>query len=194
MKHSFILLAFIFFMTSSNAFAVPDNIQVGEPTFTVYDSSYNIALRNKLEDDYHKKYTVKIDENHYVDTSPMGAYGREVLRPYAIIKKPYEFTLLPQCQDNKKSKQELLKEVNEDIAYYWQLDKKFHETCDSGEELYKKKLAEFKKAYGFPEVTQFHRTKIANEMRANGTMCGPMARVNMYSVPMEEWHKRKNKK
>ena len=57
-------------MTSS-AFAVPDNIQVGEPTFTVYDVSYNITLRKKLETDFHNKYNVKIDETHYIDTSPM---------------------------------------------------------------------------------------------------------------------------
>ena len=94
MKYSFILIAFIFFMTSSNAFAVPDNIQVGEPTFTVYDASYNIALRKKLEDNFHKKYTVKVDENHYVDTSPMGAYYNEVQVPYDLNKKPDDYKII----------------------------------------------------------------------------------------------------
>ena len=81
-------------MTSSNAFAVPDNIQVGEPTFTVYDASYNIALRKKLEDDFHNKYNVKIDENHYVDTSPMGAYEKEVVIPYALNSKPDDYKII----------------------------------------------------------------------------------------------------
>ncbi len=94
MKNWYLLIAFILFMTSSGALAVPDNIQVGEPTFTIYDSSYNIALRKKLEDDFHNKYNVKVDETHYVDTSPMGAYEKEVVIPYALNKKRWQDTII----------------------------------------------------------------------------------------------------
>lgn len=93
MKHSFILLAFIFFMTSSSAFAVPDNIQVGEPTFTVYDASYNIALRNKLEDDFDKKYLVR-EGNKSIYTSKFGAYYNEVQVPYDLNKKPDDYKII----------------------------------------------------------------------------------------------------
>ena len=94
MKNWYLLIAFILFMTSSGALAVPDNIQVGEPTFTIYDSSYNIALRKKLEDDFHNKYNVKVDETHYIDTSPMGAYYREVQVPYDLNKKPDDYKII----------------------------------------------------------------------------------------------------
>ena len=94
MTKRFLLALFLFFMTSSVCFSVPDTIQKGEPTFVIYDVSYNVALRNKLEDDFHKKYTVKIDEHKYVDTSPMGAYAREVIEPYDRLKKPNDYKIL----------------------------------------------------------------------------------------------------
>lgn len=68
------------FLTANISFCAPNY----DPNFKghTYDNSYNIALRNKLEDEYHKKYTVKIDDTHYLDKSPEGAYGREVLKPF----------------------------------------------------------------------------------------------------------------
>lgn len=79
MKQIFVL-ALIAVLSANIALAAPNY----DPNFKghTYDNSYNIALRNKLEDEYHKKYTVKIDDTHYLDTSPLGAYGREVLKPF----------------------------------------------------------------------------------------------------------------
>ena len=92
MTKRFLLVLFLFFMTSSVCFSAPNYDPNLKPI--VYDVSYNVALRNKLEDDFHKKYTVKIDEHKYVDTSPMGAYAREVLEPYHRLKKPYDYKIL----------------------------------------------------------------------------------------------------
>ena len=79
MKHLMITVLIVLF-TANAVFAAPNY----DPNkkWTTYDNSYNIALRNRLEDEYHKKYTVKIDDTHYLDTSPIGAYGREVLKPF----------------------------------------------------------------------------------------------------------------
>lgn len=93
MKYSFLLIAFILFMTSSSALAVPDNIQVGEPTFTIYDSSYNIALRKKLEDDYDKKYRT-CNNNGCVYNGPFNSYYWEVQVPYDLNKKRWQDTII----------------------------------------------------------------------------------------------------
>lgn len=92
MKNWYLLIVFILFLTSQTAFSAPNYDPNKKPI--VYDVSYNIALRKKLEDDFHNKYNVKIDENHYVDTSPMGAYEREVVIPYALNKKRWQDTII----------------------------------------------------------------------------------------------------
>lgn len=93
MKNSFLLIAFIFFMTSSSVLAMPD-YDKNDNTPIVYDVTYNVNLRNKLEDDYHKKYTVKVDDKHYLDTAPMGAYYQEVQVPYDLNKKPDDYKII----------------------------------------------------------------------------------------------------
>ena len=73
----FILSILIIFISASGAFAMPDNLyNEKNQKPIVYDVTYNVNLRNKLEDDYHKKYTVKVDDNHYIDTAPMDAYEK----------------------------------------------------------------------------------------------------------------------
>lgn len=92
MKH--ILVLVILLSVATPCFAVPDSIQKGKPTFVVYDTSYNIALRKKLEDDYHKKYTKIVNENLYIDTSPLGAYEKEVVIPYIQQQKSIKETII----------------------------------------------------------------------------------------------------
>ncbi len=92
MKNWYLLIVFILFLTSQTAFSAPNYDPNKKPI--VYDVSYNIALRKKLEDDFHNKYTVKVDETHYIDTSPMGAYSREVLVPYDLNKKPDDYKII----------------------------------------------------------------------------------------------------
>lgn len=88
-------LFIIFLVSSSVAFAMPDNLyNKNNQTPIIYDASYNVALRNKLEADFHKKYTKKVNDNCYIDTSPLGAYGKEVLRPYALQKKPDDYKII----------------------------------------------------------------------------------------------------
>ena len=89
MKNWYLLFLILFFMSSSAEATnmLPKNLQKGDPTFTVYDCSSDVALRNKLEDDYHKKYVKKINDNYYVDIGPMRAYEQEVVIPFAKNKK-----------------------------------------------------------------------------------------------------------
>ncbi len=79
MRNILLLISFIFVFTLSVS-AMPNYDPNQEPI--VYDVSYNIALRNKLEDDFHKKYTKEITPTYFIDTSPMGAYYWEVIVPY----------------------------------------------------------------------------------------------------------------
>lgn len=96
----FILSILIIFISASGAFATsmfPDTVQTGPAVIRTNSrevTDYNVALRNKLEDDFHKKYTKKVNDNYYIDTSPLGAYGREVLRPYALQKKPDNYKII----------------------------------------------------------------------------------------------------
>ena len=83
MKKAFILF-FVFYFISSVAHSEPyydkNNITVE------YDPAYNVALRQKLEDEYWKR--------HYVDEETINggpeAYYREVLVPYDLNKKKTE--------------------------------------------------------------------------------------------------------
>ena len=74
---------------------MPDNLyNKDNQNPIIYDTSYNIALRNKLEDDYTKKYVKQINKNYSVDTSPFGAYSREVLLPYDLNKKTDNYKII----------------------------------------------------------------------------------------------------
>ena len=83
MKRFFILF-FVFYFISSVVYSEPyydkNNITIE------YDPAYNVALRNKLEDEF--------DKRHYVDGEHMNggpeAYYREVLVPYSLNKKKME--------------------------------------------------------------------------------------------------------
>lgn len=65
---------------------------------TTYDVSYNIALRNKLENDFQKKYFVKEvvtkDSVEMVYSYPTDAYYEEVLKPYCLQKKPDDYKII----------------------------------------------------------------------------------------------------
>ncbi len=93
MKNWYFLFLILFFMSSSSVLAMPD-YDKNDNTPIIYDVTYNVNLRNKLEDDYHKKYTVKVDDNHYLDTAPMDAYEKEVVIPYALNKKRWQDTII----------------------------------------------------------------------------------------------------
>ena len=88
-----ILSILIVFISASNALAVPDTIQKGEPTFVYYDVSSDIALRNKLEANYDKKY-MTCDDNSCVYNAPLRAYEKEVAIPFALQKKYIDYDKL----------------------------------------------------------------------------------------------------
>lgn len=89
-----LLLLSLFFLASNSVFAVPDALlKDGKPTFTVYDVSDNIALRNKLEANFDKKYHHCNNNGCYYD-APLGAYGNEVLVPYDLNKKPDDYKII----------------------------------------------------------------------------------------------------
>lgn len=78
-----ILITFLaIFLTASITFAMPGYNPETDSKPKVYSTEYNDKLLKKLKDDYHKKYTVKVNDNYYIDTSPMGAYHKEVTCPY----------------------------------------------------------------------------------------------------------------
>lgn len=88
MRNILLLVSFIFIFALP-VFAMPGyNPNNNEPI--VYDTSCNIALRKKLEDDYHKKYIKEISPNEFVSTAPPGAYHKEVIAPYFRQKKNME--------------------------------------------------------------------------------------------------------
>ncbi len=78
-------------MTSSTAFSAPNYDPNSKPI--VYDVSYNIALRKKLETNFDKKYS-KCDNNGCIYNYPLGAYEQEVVIPYALNKKRDEDTII----------------------------------------------------------------------------------------------------
>ena len=51
-----------------------------------YDMSYNVELRNRLEQQYHDKCTIKYSETYSADICDMNAYTREVVIPYNHLK------------------------------------------------------------------------------------------------------------
>lgn len=92
MKNSFLLIAFIFFMSSSSVLAMPD-YDKNDNTPIIYDVTYNVNLRNKLEADFDKKYLVR-EGNKSIYTSKFEAYEREVVIPYALNKKPDDYKII----------------------------------------------------------------------------------------------------
>ena len=92
----FILSILIIFISASGAFAMPDNLyDENNQKPIIYDASYNIALRKKLEADYDKKYLhVNKDGTYgYYDT-PLNSYEKEVVIPYALNKKRWQDTII----------------------------------------------------------------------------------------------------
>lgn len=78
-------------MTSSTAFSAPNYDPNSKPI--VYDVSYNIALRKKLEANYDKKY-MTCDQNGCVYNAPLNAYYHEVQVPYDLNKKPDNYKII----------------------------------------------------------------------------------------------------
>ena len=87
-----LIFLLVFFMTSNVCFSMPGfDANNNEPI--VYDVSDNIALRNKLEANYDKKYHHCNNNGCYYD-APLGAYGNEVLVPYDLNKKPDDYKII----------------------------------------------------------------------------------------------------
>ena len=47
----------------------------------IYDDSEYQEYARQLKEKFHKKYTIQVSPTHSIDTSPMGAYEREVISP-----------------------------------------------------------------------------------------------------------------
>lgn len=84
MKNTFLIFSLISLLCSP-ALAVP-GFDKEHNTPTYYDVSYNVALRNKLEADFDKKYSTCNSQGCYYSYPPE-AYGNEVLAPYDRQKK-----------------------------------------------------------------------------------------------------------
>lgn len=77
------------FLTANISFCAPNYDPSIKPK--VYSTEYNDKLLKKLKNDFDKKYTVKVNDNYYIDTSPLNAYRDEVITPYALQKKIPEY-------------------------------------------------------------------------------------------------------
>ena len=90
MKNTFLIFSLISLLCSP-VFAVPDTITGGKITVTVYDDSYDRELFKKLDTAFWNKYTPVVtktkDCTTYTYNFPLGAYGKEVLSPYALNKQ-----------------------------------------------------------------------------------------------------------
>ena len=93
MKH-FLLMLFIF-LFGSMSFAAPD-FDTNYKTVT-YDTSYNIALWNKLVDNFSKKYLKSVEKSEYgmmhVYSYPTGSNEKEVTQVYAKEMKPDNYKI-----------------------------------------------------------------------------------------------------
>lgn len=92
MRKLLYLLCLLVF-TSGLVYSAP-NYDPNYKTVTYDQEQYNIKLRNKLEDDFDKKYiksVVKDKEGNITINFnyPEGAYQREVLDKYYELKKNY---------------------------------------------------------------------------------------------------------
>lgn len=78
--NKFFAILFIFCLTANITLAAPNY----DPNFkgVTYDTSYNITLRNRLEQQYHDKCTIKHSETYSTDICDMNAYTREVEIPF----------------------------------------------------------------------------------------------------------------
>lgn len=59
----------------------------------IYDVSYNINLRNKLEADFTKKYYKETPQGYELSAGA-NTYNYEVETPYALMKKPDNYKIL----------------------------------------------------------------------------------------------------
>lgn len=89
MKRLFSVL-FLFCLVQSVCYSAP-NYDPNNVT-TEWDPTYNVQLRNKLEDEFDKRHNI---DDHHMDGGPY-AYYREVLVPYDLNKKKMKD--LPQKQ------------------------------------------------------------------------------------------------
>lgn len=82
--NKFFAILFIFCLTANITLAAPNY----DPNkkWVNYDDSYNTALWNKLNQQYHNKCTVKHSETYSSDVCDMNAYTREVVIPYNHLK------------------------------------------------------------------------------------------------------------
>lgn len=88
---NFLLASFLIFITSSalaNPFYQPDQKPV------VYDVSYNIALRNKLEADYFKKCFKQVSPNESRQICGTNSYAKQVVQKYDLLKKPDDYKII----------------------------------------------------------------------------------------------------
>ena len=73
------------FLTANISFCAPNYDPSIKPK--VYSTEYNDKLLKKLKNDFDKKYTVKVNDNYYIDTSPLNAYRDEVITPFDMQRE-----------------------------------------------------------------------------------------------------------
>lgn len=85
MKNTLLIFSLISLLCSP-VFAVPDTITGGKVTVTVYEDSYNVALHQKLVNEYDKKYLKCNKAGDYCNYD-LKNYDKEVTIPYELNKQ-----------------------------------------------------------------------------------------------------------
>lgn len=181
MKKLFII-PFVLLFVVNITFAAPN--YNGDYKGVTYDTTYNNFLYNYLNEKFYKKYPDIVEKDkegnliYHVTYSNEARY-KEVSQIYTWVMKNLNEVNL--SNDMNKSKDELLKEILEDIAYYNELQANYDNTCGVANELYFKKVKEEKQKYQF-----FNEHKLYKEMLSNGTLCSPTAPVDMIYTPFHQ--------
>ena len=75
------IILFLILIIASPVYSVPNWTEGANDNVKFYDDSEYQEYARQLKEKFHKKYTIQVSPTHSIDTSPMGAYEREVISP-----------------------------------------------------------------------------------------------------------------
>ena len=76
-----ILSILLIFLSTGPAFCAPNWVEGANDNVKYYDVSETQKYIQMLEDNYFKKYTVRISPTESISTAPMNAWNEEVIIP-----------------------------------------------------------------------------------------------------------------
>ena len=91
MKRFLSLLTVLFILSPIISLSAPNFGNSNGSNFCVYDTSYNVALFNRLKKEYFDYCSVQITENYSTNICGVNSYGEMVLQPYDRQKQNFDF-------------------------------------------------------------------------------------------------------